>query len=48
MEEKFNQHFIRKSSDRHFMERGFGINQIYFFFSMNLRNLHSTQEAGKW
>jgi hypothetical protein len=34
--------------DRRFLERGFGINQIYFFFSMNLRNLHSTQEAGKW
>jgi hypothetical protein len=26
----------------------FVINQIYFFFSMNLRNVHSTQEAGKW
>jgi hypothetical protein len=34
--------------DRRFLERGFGINQIYFFFSMNLRNLHDTQEAGKW
>ena len=33
--------------DRRFLERGFGINQICFFFSMNLRNLHSTQEAGK-
>ena len=31
-------------ADRHFLERGFGINQIYFFFSMNLRNLHNTQE----
>jgi hypothetical protein len=35
-------------ADRRFLERGFGINQIYFFFSMNLRNLHNTQEAGKW
>jgi hypothetical protein len=34
--------------DRRFLERGLGINQIYFFFSMNLRNLHNTQEAGKW
>ena len=34
--------------DHRFLERGFGINQIYFFFSMNLRNLHNTQEAGKW
>ena len=34
--------------DRRFLERGFAINQIYFFFSKNLRNLHSTQEAGKW
>jgi hypothetical protein len=34
--------------DRRFLEKGFGINQIYFFFSMNLRNLHNTQEAGKW
>jgi hypothetical protein len=34
--------------DRRFLERGFGINQIYFFFSMNLRNLHNTQEAGQW
>jgi hypothetical protein len=60
MEEKNNQDFISKSSphscwrscgdfvDRRFLERGFGINQIYFFFSMNLRNLHNTQEAGKW
>jgi hypothetical protein len=23
-------------------------NQTYFFFSMNFRNLYSTQEAGKW
>jgi hypothetical protein len=34
--------------DRHFPERGFGINQIYFFFSKHIRNLHNTQEAGKW
>jgi hypothetical protein len=34
--------------DRRFLERGFGIKQIYLFFSMNLRNLHNTQEAGKW
>jgi hypothetical protein len=34
--------------DRRFLERGFGINQIYFFFSMNLRNLHNTQEAKEW
>ena len=33
--------------DRRFLERGFGINQIYIFFSMNLRNLHNTQEARK-
>jgi hypothetical protein len=36
------------SGDGRFLEKGFGINQIYFFFSMNLRNLHNTQEAGKW
>ena len=40
--------------DRRFLESGFGINQLYlyfsmyFFFSMNLRNFHNTQEAGKW
>ena len=34
--------------DRRFLEREFGINQIYFFFSMNLRNLYNTQEAGQW
>ena len=34
--------------DRRFLGSGIGINQIYFFFSMNLRNLHSTQEGGKW
>jgi hypothetical protein len=34
--------------DRRFLERRFGINQIYFFFSTNLRNLHNTHEAGKW
>jgi hypothetical protein len=34
--------------DRRFLERGFGIKQIYLFFSMNLRNLHNTQEEGKW
>ena len=28
--------------------RGFGINQIYFFFSMNLKKLHNTQEAEQW
>jgi CRISPR/Cas system CSM-associated protein Csm3 (group 7 of RAMP superfamily) len=28
--------------------RGFGIKQIYLFFSMNLENLDDTQEAGKW
>jgi hypothetical protein len=35
-------------TDRRFLEWGLGINQIYFFCSMNLRNLHNTQEAGKW
>ena len=34
--------------DRRFLGRGFGINQIYFFFSMNLRNVHNTQEAKEW
>jgi hypothetical protein len=29
--------------DRRFLER-----DLFFFFSMNLRNLHNTQEAGKW
>ena len=34
--------------DRRLLERRFGINRIYFYFSMNLRNLHNTQEPGKW
>ena len=34
--------------DRRFLEREFCINQIYFYFSMNLRNLQNTQEAGQW
>jgi hypothetical protein len=28
--------------------KGFGINQIYFLFSMNLKELHNTEEAEKW
>jgi hypothetical protein len=28
--------------------KGFGINQIYFLFSMNLKQLHNAQEAEKW
>jgi hypothetical protein len=28
--------------------KGFGINQIYFLFSMNLKKLHNTEEAEKW
>jgi hypothetical protein len=37
-----------KTAYRRFLERGFVINQIYFFFSMNLKKLRNTQEAGKW
>ena len=28
--------------------KGFGINQIYFLFSMNLKKLHNTEEAEKF